>query len=210
MRWWLETEWSAGQVRESGRPVRRVEQALGNLPRPRIRWAGVRAPIVAKKGRNGPGAKGAQEGGWEWAIDGDDTGVSACGLNARNPRGQRDWLRTVPLTHMLTTPLRVQGSCASLAGLECDLSDVAPVSDRSILCEVRPPTGEPDAGDPPVRFGGRGIRIQSIPPTPVVQIRTLPKRWAMAIHPNPRATWYIQKRAIITAFASPRPQITVV
>jgi hypothetical protein len=25
-----------------------------------------------------------------------------------------------------------------------------------ILFEVRPPTGEPDAGDPPVRFGGRG------------------------------------------------------
>jgi RNA-directed DNA polymerase len=29
----------------------------------RARRAGVRAPIVAKKGRNGPGAKGAQEGG---------------------------------------------------------------------------------------------------------------------------------------------------
>ena len=26
----------------------------------------------------------------------------------------------------------------------------------SILSEVRPPTGEPYAGDPPVRFGGRG------------------------------------------------------
>jgi len=26
----------------------------------------------------------------------------------------------------------------------------------SILSEVRPPTGEPDAEDPPVRFGGRG------------------------------------------------------
>ena len=26
----------------------------------------------------------------------------------------------------------------------------------SILFEVKPPTGEPDAGDPPVRFGGRG------------------------------------------------------
>jgi hypothetical protein len=26
----------------------------------------------------------------------------------------------------------------------------------SILFEVRPPTGEPYAGDPPVRFGGRG------------------------------------------------------
>src|SRR5208282_6741849 len=31
--------------------------------RPRAGRAGVRAPIVARKGRNGPGAKGAQEGG---------------------------------------------------------------------------------------------------------------------------------------------------
>jgi len=27
---------------------------------------------------------------------------------------------------------------------------------------------EPDAGDPPVRFGGRGNRIQSVLPTPIV------------------------------------------
>src|SRR5208337_4859751 len=27
---------------------------------------------------------------------------------------------------------------------------------QSVLSEVTPPTGEPDAGDPPVRFGGRG------------------------------------------------------
>jgi hypothetical protein len=36
--------------------------------------------------------------------------------------------------------------------------------------EVKPPTGEPDAGDPPVRFGGRGDRNQSALPTPIVQI----------------------------------------
>src|SRR5215208_6832003 len=28
-------------------------------------------------------------------------------------------------------------------------------------------TGEPDAGDPPVRFGGRGERNQSFLPTPI-------------------------------------------
>src|SRR5262249_46753287 len=32
---------------------------------------------------------------------------------------------------------------------------------------VRPPTGEPDAGDPHVRFGGRGDRSQSVLPTPM-------------------------------------------
>jgi hypothetical protein len=33
---------------------------------------------------------------------------------------------------------------------------------------MRPPTGEPDAGDPPVRFGGRG-EVQTLVPTPIVQ-----------------------------------------
>ena len=30
-----------------------------------------------------------------------------------------------------------------------------PTDRSSLLLEVRPPTGEPDAGNPPVRFGGR-------------------------------------------------------
>src|SRR6516165_10983626 len=33
----------------------------------------------------------------------------------------------------------------------------------SILNEVKPPTGEPDAGKPPVRFGGRGSDKLSLP-----------------------------------------------
>src|ERR1019366_5136516 len=32
---------------------------------------------------------------------------------------------------------------------------------------TKPLTGEPDAGDPPVRFGGRG-KVQSLVPTPIV------------------------------------------
>jgi hypothetical protein len=31
---------------------------------------------------------------------------------------------------------------------------------QSILFEVTPPTGKPDAGNPPVRFGGRGGSTQ--------------------------------------------------
>src|SRR3989304_4622382 len=34
--------------------------------------------------------------------------------------------------------------------------------------EVKPPTGEPDAGDPHVRFGGRGGTNQCAIPTPIV------------------------------------------
>jgi len=33
----------------------------------------------------------------------------------------------------------------------------------SILNKVKPPTREPDAGDPPVRFGGRGETATSRP-----------------------------------------------
>ena len=38
----------------------------------------------------------------------------------------------------------------------------------SVLSQVRPPTGEPYAGDPHVRFGGRGHRSQSMLPTPML------------------------------------------
>ncbi len=36
-----------------------------------------------------------------------------------------------------------------------------------ILIEVKLPTGEPDAGEPPVWFGGGRGRIQSSLPTPI-------------------------------------------
>ena len=42
-----------------------------------------------------------------------------------------------------------------------------PCAPPSVLWRGDSSTGEPDAGDPPVRFGGRGIRIQSILPTPI-------------------------------------------
>ena len=32
---------------------------------------------------------------------------------------------------------------------------------------MRPLTGEPDAGNPPVRFGGRG-KVESLVPTPIL------------------------------------------
>src|ERR1035441_5438475 len=35
---------------------------------------------------------------------------------------------------------------------------------------TKPLTGEPDAGDPPVRFGGRG-KVQSLVPTPIGLLR---------------------------------------
>src|ERR1700693_4100786 len=41
----------------------------------------------------------------------------------------------------------------------------------SVLFEVKPRTGEPDAGDLPVRFGGRGAANQCGLPTPIKKIR---------------------------------------
>src|SRR3954454_4164215 len=45
----------------------------------------------------------------------------------------------------------------SLLSLGCSPT-TQPMPRPSILSQVKPPTGEPDAGDPQVRFGGRGDR----------------------------------------------------
>jgi hypothetical protein len=54
----------------------------------------------------------------------------------------------------------------------------------SILVEVKPPTGEPDAGDPPVRFGGRGDRNQSALPTPIESLEKPGFRVAPGLDPG--------------------------
>src|SRR5712691_283222 len=51
-----------------------------------------------------------------------------------------------------------------------------PMTRPPVLSQVRPPTGEPDAGDPHVRFGGRGSRTQSALPTPILSPRHQPAR----------------------------------
>src|SRR5208283_1499883 len=64
-----------------------------------------------------------------------------------------------------------------LHGVRVVLLAYSPCDGLSILWEVRPPTGEPDAGDPPVRFGGRGNGIQSILPTPIKLGQPRRHRW---------------------------------
>jgi len=48
-------------------------------------------------------------------------------------------------------PARGESHCQS----QVDVSVTGPTFGRSVLIEVRPPTGEPYAGDPHVQFGGR-------------------------------------------------------
>ena len=46
------------------------------------------------------------------------------------------------------------------------------------------PTGEPYAGEPHVRFGGRGDRHQPVFPTPIKKIRHGVARWAGKLLPE--------------------------
>ena len=51
----------------------------------------------------------------------------------------------------------------------------SPSRGQSILTKVKPSTGEPDAGEPLVRFGGKGVRNQSdfLTPILIVRVRSL-------------------------------------
>ncbi|HYA40427.1 MAG TPA: hypothetical protein VEF34_03940, partial [Syntrophobacteraceae bacterium] len=53
--------------------------------------------------------------------------------------------------------------------------------------EVKPSTGEPDAGDPLVRFGGRGSAIQCAIPTPISLISPQDHPWTPALDPGSNA-----------------------
>ena len=54
------------------------------------------------------------------------------------------------------------GPRPSLQSRVCSLKHAHAIACQSFN-EVKPPTGEPDAGDPHVRFGGRGSRTLSLP-----------------------------------------------
>jgi len=75
----------------------------------------------------------------------------------------------------------------ALPSLQAVLLSCCPCRGLSILSEVTPPTGEQDAGDPPVRFGGRGSVLAL--PTPIgvaffVQNQRIPHPTAAAGPPS--------------------------
>ena len=76
--------------------------------------------------------------------------AQACG-----PAWSRSWTGSSTLAELVLCQAWVflPGSC--------------PCRGESTPSGVRPLTGEPDAGNPPVRFGGRGDRNQSVFPTPI-------------------------------------------
>ena len=126
--------------------------------------AGVTAPKVARKGRNGPGAKGAQEGGWARA----DSSVDSLD---RVPSGCAGWgLASTSTGPRALVLRRAHGDDSDSRGdLVAGLARYAPLprSDRSsLLLQVQPPTGEPDAGDPPSGSEGGGVANPTLP-TPI-------------------------------------------
>jgi len=99
-------------------------------------------------------AKQAREARWWWVepsvwnermLTALDNGV----------KGEDGFRVLIPLVRQILCRVWVVSSCHS------------PRSDSSILFEVRPPTGEPDAGDPHVRFGGGRSRDLNQPLLPL-------------------------------------------
>ena len=88
-------------------------------------------------------------GGWVRAAPVAEPAAMAIGW-----RGQRDRSRPPTLAESMVGPLwaAVLGS-----GTRVDADN---------RTTTNPLTGEPDAGDPPVRFGGRG-KVQTLVPTPI-------------------------------------------
>src|SRR5258705_10344957 len=102
--------------------------------------AGVRAPIGAKKSRNGDGAKGCRK------VD-SNSAERRWQHQCECPRGLSKLVRQVNPSlwaKRMLMLIEVQESSLCLSRTR-----VSPLGGE-------PLTGEPDAGDPLVRFGGRG------------------------------------------------------
>jgi len=103
-------------------------------------------------------------------VDGSQPCVSALRANrAGDSQGQWAWEKPSVRANCMLTGLEAEverGEAASLLSVGCSPTS-QPTIRPSILLEVKPPTGEPDAGDPHVRFGGRGSRELNRPSLPL-------------------------------------------
>jgi len=135
---------SAGGWRQNGRKAECVNQgdlstrgAGVGFQRPRVRWAGVRAPLVARKWPNGHGAKGAPEGGWEVGSSTETTPAPVpSGLRKPEPCWPRRRAITAePTPYHGDDPLGMPGSRRCL-GWASAISPHCSGSDRSLLSEV--------------------------------------------------------------------------
>ena len=110
---WLETEWSEGRAREAGRPARRAEGGVHarREPKSRERRAGVRAAIVARKRRNGRGAKGRRkvDGVRDRATEARPAAVPEEAKQAGEVRARWAWTEPTVWTERMLTALEAGG-----------------------------------------------------------------------------------------------------
>jgi len=115
-----------------------------------------------------------QEGGWVKASRNEGRPAEVfCqgGTKQAGETGFRKWSwveRSVWTDRMLEALEQGVKGGADSFGLLGSLALKMPIELYSNPREVKPPTGEPDAGDPHVRFGGRGDANQCVIPTPIV------------------------------------------
>ncbi len=134
------------------------QPGTGRVFRPGSRRAGVRASLVASQPGNAGGAKGRRK------VDGvrkdrSDKNRHECpnGLDRSDPRS----LRETGHEAMDWTPAgRAEKEREGNLGRAGAGSGPLTIPRRVGPLEGEPPTGKPDAGDPPVRFGGRGCCAQ--------------------------------------------------
>jgi hypothetical protein len=195
----LETEGSEGRLREAGRPRPSPGQALpAGKP---VGRAGVTAPIVALKPGNAGGAKGCRKmetqcpnfAGPSPAANAREGYTSRRDHEASLPHQEWSWIepriwteRMLAASHRGSTAARgASGPVRLLCRALAFQLALRPCFGPPVLLQVKPSTGEPDAGDPHVRFGGRGVRTQSHLPTPITRAREGLCRFSWMAGPSP-------------------------
>jgi hypothetical protein len=161
---WLETEGFEGQTTLSGETC-----AVPASSRP---VTGVRALIVAGKPGNAGGAKGCRKVEMHRPRMAEGTNRVSVPLWLNVPEKPKlppgatpnHRSRTVPLLTAFVQKVEEDRECTlcstpTTAWMLASSLCVGP----SVPSWVKPPTGEPDAGDPHVRFGGRGRLSRSLP-----------------------------------------------
>ena len=86
---------------------------------------------------------------------------------AGEPSARWVWCEPAVWTERMLTALETGVKGLLLQATWAVRTEGRPCLVPSILSKVTPPTGEPCAGDPHARFGGRGARTQSSLPTPI-------------------------------------------
>lgn len=159
-------------VHKRGRSIDDWASPQRDLTSARQRSPGVRGFIVATKPGNAGGAKEPRKMDFDLTAHTEDNSASvppAQQAEAVHPL----WRCAKPCVwtmRMLTTLIKgnVEGGLPLLRRTWAVQSGNRPCHGLSILTKVKPSTGEPDAGEPLVRFGGRGGRNQSAVPTPIL------------------------------------------